>query len=119
MIDEAAAVGAELVVTTETVNGCIALGDVRFSYPEVYEGLKKEIFSEPMIAFVGGEDGLIFYRAFCRLYPALLKPNGLLAFEIGEEQGEAVAAMMQEAGLQNVTVLPDLAGLPRMVLGTK
>ena len=39
MIDEAAAVGAELVVTTETVNGCIALGDVRFSYPEVYEGL--------------------------------------------------------------------------------
>ena len=39
MIDEAAAAGAELVVTTETVNGCIALGDVRFSYPEVYEGL--------------------------------------------------------------------------------
>ena len=39
MIGEAAADGAELVVTTETVNGCIALGDVRFSYPEVYEGL--------------------------------------------------------------------------------
>ena len=49
MIDEAAAAGAELVVTTETVNGCIALGDVRFSYPEVYEGLDGTIvkrFSE-------------------------------------------------------------------------
>ena len=38
MIDEAAANGADIVITTETVNGCIALGDVRFSYPEVYEG---------------------------------------------------------------------------------
>ena len=49
MIDEAAAAGAELVVTTETVNGCIALGDVRFFYPEVYEGLDGTIvkrFSE-------------------------------------------------------------------------
>ena len=39
MIDEAAASGADIAITTETVNSCIALGDVRFSYPEVYEGL--------------------------------------------------------------------------------
>ena len=80
---------------------------------------QQEVQREPAMALDGGEDGLIFYRAFCRLYPALLKPNGLLAFEIGEEQGEAVAAMMREAGLRDVTVLPDLAGLPRMVLGPK
>lgn len=81
--------------------------------------LQQEVQREPAMALDGGADGLTFYRAFCRLYPALLKPNGLLAFEIGEEQGEAVAAMMQKAGLHNITVLPDLAGLPRMVLGTK
>ena len=39
MIEDAAAAGADIAVTTETVNGCIALGDVRFAYPEVYEGL--------------------------------------------------------------------------------
>lgn len=39
MIDEAAAQGADLAVTIETVNSCMALGDVRYPYPEVFEGL--------------------------------------------------------------------------------
>lgn len=39
MIDEAAAQGAELAVTIETVNNVLMLGDVRYSYPEIYEGL--------------------------------------------------------------------------------
>ena len=39
MIDEAASIGSDIAITTETVNGCIALGDVRFAYPEVYVGL--------------------------------------------------------------------------------
>lgn len=39
MIDEAAAQGAGLAVTIETVNSCMALGDVRYPYPEVFEGL--------------------------------------------------------------------------------
>lgn len=39
MIDEAAAQGAELAVTIETVNNVLPLGDVRCPYPEIYEGL--------------------------------------------------------------------------------
>lgn len=39
MIKAAAEQGANLVVTIETVNNLFALGDVRFSYPEVYEGI--------------------------------------------------------------------------------
>lgn len=39
MIDEAAAQGAELAVTIETVNNVLLLGDVRYPYPEIYEGL--------------------------------------------------------------------------------
>lgn len=39
MIDEAAAQGAELAVTIETVNNVLPFGDVRYPYPEIYEGL--------------------------------------------------------------------------------
>ena len=39
MIDEAAAQGADIAVTIETVNCSLALGDVRYPFSEVYEGL--------------------------------------------------------------------------------
>jgi len=39
MIDEAAAQGADLAVTTETVNNTLPLGGMTYSYPEFYEGL--------------------------------------------------------------------------------
>ena len=35
---------------------------------EVYEGLASEIFHEPKMAFVGGEDGGDFYRAITPIY---------------------------------------------------
>lgn len=42
MLEEAKAAGADLAVTIETVNGILGLGDVRYPYPEVYEGLDGE-----------------------------------------------------------------------------
>jgi predicted amidohydrolase len=39
LLEQAAADGAELAVTTETVNNMFVLGDTRYSYPDVYEGL--------------------------------------------------------------------------------
>ena len=47
----------------------------------------------------------------------MLTDGGLLLYEIGEEQGDAVAALLREAGLERVAVLRDLYGLPRNVLG--
>ncbi len=81
--------------------------------------LQKEVRREPRMALCGGPDGLLFYRAFCRLYPPLLVPGGRLAFEIGETQGAAVSALLKEAGLSHITVQNDLAGLPRVVAGQK
>lgn len=48
-IDQAVAEGAELVVTIETINSCLALGDTRYPYPEVYGGIDSPVvkrFSE-------------------------------------------------------------------------
>ncbi len=72
---------------------------------------------EPLSALDGGEDGLIFYRSIIKNAP--LTPGGLLAFEIGYDQGDAVTELMESCGYQNVELLQDLSGLDRIVLGQR
>ena len=79
--------------------------------------LQKEVQQEPAMALDGGADGLDFYRGFNGIYPKMLTDGGLLLYEIGEEQGEAVAALLRAAGLERVAILRDMYGLPRDVLG--
>jgi methylase of polypeptide subunit release factors len=47
-----------------------------------------------------------------------LKPRGSLFVEIGAEQGDEVRGMFEEH-LQQVEVLPDLAGRDRVVRGRR
>lgn len=74
---------------------------------------------EPHSALAGGREGLDFYRRLTEEAPALLRTGGLLAFEIGHEQGGVVAALMKHQGLHQVQVLKDLAGYDRVVLGRR
>lgn len=73
---------------------------------------------EPLIALDGGEDGLDFYRKITREATEHLYSGGMLFFEIGYDQGEAVKLLMEEEGYEEVTVSQDLAGLDRVVYGT-
>ena len=41
----------------------------------------------------------------------------LLAVEVGAGQAEAIAAAMRQAGFARVDTRPDLAGIPRVVVG--
>ena len=81
--------------------------------------LQREVQFEPSLALDGGIDGLTFYRQFLTLYPRCLLSGGTMAFEIGETQGAAVAALMREAGLTGVTIFQDLSHLDRVVLGIR
>ena len=72
---------------------------------------------EPHTALDGGEDGLIFYRKIIEESKLTLKENGILAFEIGHDQGLDVRILMEEAGFSNVKLVKDLAGLDRVLLG--
>lgn len=72
---------------------------------------------EPHTALDGGEDGLIFYRRIVEESKLTLKEDGILAFEIGYDQGEEVSKLMIENGYLNVKVIKDLAGLDRVVIG--
>lgn len=67
---------------------------------------------------LGGE-GLSFYRRLASEAPARLLPGGLLAVEVGQGQDKAVARLWRDAGLVDVAITLDLAGIGRVVSGTK
>jgi release factor glutamine methyltransferase len=70
---------------------------------------------EPRQALTDGADGLTAYRIIAAQAPAHLSPGGRLIVEIGAAQGAAVAALFTAAGLEEVTVHPDLSGRDRVV----
>lgn len=72
---------------------------------------------EPVLALDGKEDGLYFYRRIIEEAGQYLEKDGMLAFEIGYNQGETVKRLMEEAGCEEVLVKKDLAGLDRIVTG--
>lgn len=76
-------------------------------------------YHEPKMALDGREDGLYFYRAMIREAEEYLNQGGILAFEIGYDQGESVSRLMRDQGYSQVQVIPDLAGLDRCVTGIR
>lgn len=80
--------------------------------------LQREVIGyEPVAALDGGEDGLKFYKKI--IHDAPLVKGGLLAFEIGYDQGESVPRIMEDNGYKNIKLIRDLSGNPRVVLGYK
>jgi release factor glutamine methyltransferase len=81
-------------------------------------GLMPEVSQyEPVLALDGKEDGLFYYRKLIAGCREFLKPEGMLLFEIGYDQGAAVSKMMRYAGFSEVSVIQDLAQHDRVVYG--
>ena len=72
---------------------------------------------EPHTALSGGIDGLDFYRKIVNQSIEVLNKNGILAFEIGYNQGKAVKSLMEENNFKDVRVIKDFASLDRIVIG--
>ena len=74
---------------------------------------------EPRIALDGGDDGLaVIRRLSVQLFDHLC-PGGCAAMEVGAGQAEGVAKLLARAGLSDVEVLPDYAGIQRVVIGRR
>lgn len=82
-------------------------------------GLQAEVRLEPGEALDGGLDGLDFYRAIVEGWKKSLRPGGLMAFEIGDTQGEQVAHILESSGFLQVRVIKDFNGLDRVVSALK
>ncbi len=89
----------------------IASAEVEKLMPEVRD-------HEPRMALDGTEDGLYFYRRIIEEAGKHLVSSGMLFFEIGYDQGQAVSELMRTEGYREVQVMQDYAGLDRVVLGT-
>ena len=74
---------------------------------------------EPRLALDGGVDGLEAYRSLAPEILRVLKPDGVFAVEIGWDQSEAVEALFNAAGAQDVRTRKDLADRDRVVGGAK
>ena len=72
---------------------------------------------DPFIALNGHETGVFFYEKIVAQAPKFLNRGGLLAFEIGCDQGKEVSDIMSRGGFKNVEVINDLCGNPRVVKG--
>lgn len=84
---------------------------------EVIDTLQTEVKNhEPRLALDGGKDGLIFYRRITEITPEILKKGGMLAFEIGYNQGKAVSALM-ERNFGDIRVVQDFCKNDRVVTG--
>ena len=89
----------------------IASAEVEKLMPEVRD-------HEPRMALDGTEDGLYFYHRIIEEAGQHLVSSGMLFFEIGYDQGQAVSELMRTEGYREVQVVQDYAGLDRVVFGT-
>jgi release factor glutamine methyltransferase len=75
---------------------------------------------EPMLALDGGRDGLDFYRIITRDAACVIKSGGILAFEIGYNQGQDVMSIIKESGsYYDLECYKDLSGLDRCIIAYK
>ena len=72
---------------------------------------------EPRLALDGGATGLDFYDRYLGDALNVLKPGGAIFFEIGENQGAALAKLMADYGFADVKIEKDFAGHDRYASG--
>ncbi len=70
---------------------------------------------EPRLALDGGRDGMDVLRRIVERAPAIVVERGVVAVEIGADQGEGVRELMIRAGWAEVKVQRDLGGRDRVV----
>jgi release factor glutamine methyltransferase len=86
----------------------VSASDLRCAQPE--------LGWEPRQALDGGVTGLDVIQPLVSAAPDFLVEGGWLVMEIGADQALVVQALAEAAGFNAVSVRPDYAGLPRVLL---
>ncbi len=74
---------------------------------------------EPRVAVFAGEQGLDVIGPLIQQAHAALKPGGWLAVEIGYSMRDAVLNLLSPTMWDDIRVVPDLQGIPRVVAARK
>ncbi len=112
---------AEFVVSnwTEAVSGRfdLVVSNPPYIADRVLDGLEPEVREhDPRLALSGGADGLEAYRRIIDALPGVLAPGGVVAFEIGSDQAETVAALARNAGFAVEGPFADFGARPRALV---
>lgn len=78
--------------------------------------LEPEVIAEPDTAVFGGHDGFEIVR---RLVPAAVARAPLVALEVGFGMAGTVGGLLRDAGMTEIAVHRDLAGIERVVVGRR
>jgi len=82
------------------------------------EGLQREVRDwEPHVALFAGASGFEIYDRMVADAPRVLRPGGWLVLELGFGSLEHVRKLL--GGWRDVSVTPDLAGIPRVIVGRR
>ena len=97
----------------------LVLANLPYVRDDEWEGLAPEITRyEPREALVGGADGVEAIASTVPATVAALEPGASLALEVGAGQAGPVAELLLDLGFGQVEGRQDLAGIPRVVLGS-
>ncbi len=87
---------------------------------EEWAGLSPEVRDyEPRVALVPGPTGLEAYLRVAESALRLLRPGGHLVVELGFKRETGARDAAARAGLTDLEVLPDLRGIPRVLVARK
>lgn len=107
----------EAMLPPEASGFDLVLANLPYVAEAEWASLEPEVTEwEPREALLAGPDGLDVLRA---AIPAAAAVAPALALEVGAGQASAVSELLFEAGFGEVETRPDLAGIPRVVLGMK
>ena len=87
----------------------IRSNDIKVLQPEIKDW-------EPQDALNGGKDGLDYYTFIISSASNYLNEAGYLMLEIGINQADAVKVMAEDAGLKDIILIKDYAGIDRILI---
>jgi len=96
----------------------VVIANLPYVPTAVWRRLERQIRDfEPRKALDGGPDGLRWIRRLIPQAACVLRSNGLLLLEIGDDQGARVRRFLESAGFAAIEIRRDLAGRDRFALG--
>ena len=83
--------------------------------------LQKEVrdFDPKIALFAYDEEGIEFYQKIIEKAGYYLKPNGMVAFEIGANQSEKVKEILENYNFKDIKIIKDLANIDRVISAKK
>ena len=81
-------------------------------------GLEPELQYDPQLALEGGEKGIEIVERLIRQLPGKIAKGGVLALELGENQGALLSEVLTASEINHWDLVKDLAGTERFIVAT-